>query len=89
VLPCAPEIDTTTTPMADPMARHTAVALVLLAAFAAACGTPCSDLDAQCADCAGTDPASVAVEARCKLLVDHDDYDTCDLALDSELYTCP
>jgi len=56
---------------------------------AVACSDPCGDLEAQCGNCPGTDDQSKIVEMACKAVVDMDDGDACDAALDSKVYVCP
>lgn len=66
---------------------------LFLVGFAAlgvvACDDPCEDLKDQCGNCPGNDDQSKTVEMACKAVVDLDDDDVCDAAIDSKVYVCP
>ncbi len=55
----------------------------------AACDDPCGELEDQCGNCPGSDDQSKIVENTCNDVVDVDDDDACDAALDSKVYVCP
>lgn len=64
--------------------------LVSLSSVISACqGDPCSELKDQCGDCPGNDQASNDVERICDIVVDADDSDACERALDLDSYECP
>jgi hypothetical protein len=64
---------------------------LLLSAFFAlgsvACSNPCDELKDQCNDCPGDSTEAQLVEATCQAVVQQDDSDTCDTALDT--LKCP
>jgi len=66
---------------------------VLLAGFFAlnvvACSDPCGELEEQCGSCSGSSDQAEVVEMACNAVIDIDDDDACDAALDSDLYECP
>lgn len=65
-----------------------ALAVVLGASFAlTGCSDPCGDLQDICDGC-GDDPI-ISVKAGCQVVVDTDDSDLCDAAIDSYEALCP
>ena len=54
-----------------------------------ACSDPCGELEEQCGNCSGSDDQSQVVEMACNAVVDADNDDACDAALDSSAYKCP
>ena len=54
-----------------------------------ACSDSCEELEEQCGNCPGSDDASDLVEMACRAVVDHDDDEVCEEALDSAGFDCP
>ncbi len=71
------------------MTRSRNLFLGVFALAAVACSDPCGDLEEQCGNCSGTDDQSQVVELACNAVVDADNDDACDAALDLEAYKCP
>ncbi len=54
-----------------------------------ACEDSCEELDEQCGNCPGNDDESEIVELACRAVIEADDEDICDEALDSPGFDCP
>jgi hypothetical protein len=65
------------------------LATALFALALPACNDSCDELEEQCANCPGNDDASEITELACRAVVDNDDEDICDEALDSPGFECP
>jgi hypothetical protein len=61
----------------------------LFAVCGVACSDPCGELEDQCGSCSGSSDEAEVVEMACNAVVDLDNDDACDAALDSDLYECP
>jgi hypothetical protein len=65
------------------------VPVALLAFVLSGCEDSCDELEEQCANCPGNDDESEITEMACRAVVDADDEDLCDQALDTPGFKCP